>query len=77
VSLELDGWDIVECFVDSLVVEPVDVVECCPFDVFNIAPGSLTVDELGLVEAVETLSECIDAPIAVKPRFVLCFQPVW
>jgi len=63
--------------VDSPVVEPVDVVERRPFDVFDIAPGALTMDELGLVETIETLSECIDAPIAVKPRFVLCFQPVW
>ena len=38
---------------DSLVVEPVGVVGRGPFDMLNIAPGSLAMNELGLVEAVE------------------------
>ena len=44
---------------DSSVVEPVDVVERRPFDVFDVAPGSLAVDQLSLVETVEALGEGI------------------
>ena len=42
---------------DPAVVEPVDVVERGPFDVFDVAPGSLAMDQLGLVETVEALGE--------------------
>ena len=38
---------------DAPVVEPVDVVERGPFDVFDVAPGSFAVDQLALVETVE------------------------
>jgi len=49
--------------VDPAVVEPVDVDQRGPFDVVGVLPGSSSVDELGLVEAVEALGEGIDAPI--------------
>lgn len=42
---------------DSSVVEPVHVVECCPLDVFDVAPGTPSMNEFGLVETVETLGE--------------------
>ncbi len=54
-SFEFDWRHVVERLVNSSVVEPVDVVECGPFDVFDIAPGTLAM--MGL------LSDC---PIDVK-----------
>ena len=45
---------------DPAVVEPVDVVERGPFDVFDVAPGSLAMDQLGLAETVEAFNEGID-----------------
>ena len=56
-SLELDGRHVVERLVNSSVVEPADVVERRPFDALDVAPGSLAVDQLGLVEAIEALAE--------------------
>ena len=43
--------------VESLVVEPVDVGERCPLDVFDALPRPLVIDQFGLVEAVEALGE--------------------
>ena len=44
---------------DSAVVEPVDVLERLPFDVLDVAPGALAIDEFGLVETIETLGQRI------------------
>ena len=44
---------------DPAVVEPVDVDQRGPFDVVGVLPGPSSVDELGLVEAVEALGEGI------------------
>ena len=52
-NLELDRRHAVERLVNSLIVEPVDVVERRPFDMLDVAPGSLAVNEFVLVEAVE------------------------
>ena len=52
-SLELHRRYVVERLVNSSVVEPVGVVECCPFDVLDVAPGQLAMDQLGLEEPVE------------------------
>ena len=48
------------------VVEPVEVVERGPFDVLDVAPRSLAMDELGLVEAVERLGERIIVTVALR-----------
>jgi hypothetical protein len=53
--------------VNSTVVEPIDVLECLPFDVFNVAPRSLTMDEFGLVETVEALGQRIIVTVALGP----------
>ena len=53
---------------DSLVVEPVDVVEGGPFDVFDIAPVPLTSNQFRLVETVETLSQNFVIGIALGPN---------
>jgi hypothetical protein len=45
--------------VDAAVVEPVDVGEGGPFDVVDVLPGTLAVDQLGLVETVEALGQGI------------------
>ena len=52
VGLKLDRWNVVERLVDSPIVEPVDVVEGLPFDVFDASPRTLAVNQLVLVETV-------------------------
>ena len=42
---------------DASVVEPVDAVERGPLDVFDVAPGTLSTNQLALVEAVERLCQ--------------------
>ena len=64
-SLELERRHVVERLVDAPVVEPADVVECCPFDVLDVAPRSLAVDQLALVEAVEALGERVVVAVAL------------
>ncbi len=49
---------------DSPVVEPVHVVQCRPFDVFDVAPGSFSVNQFVFVETVEGFSERIIVAIA-------------
>jgi hypothetical protein len=66
VSLELDRWHVVEGLVNSSVVEPVDVVERRPFDVFDVAPRSLAVDQLGLVETVERFGQSIVIGVTLR-----------
>ena len=56
-SLELDRWHVVERLVASSTIEPVDVVECGPFDVLDVASGTFAMDQLGLVETVEGFIE--------------------
>ncbi len=58
-SFELRRRDPVERFVNSTVVEPIDVLECLPFDVLNVAPWPLAMDEFGLVETIEALGQRI------------------
>ena len=50
---------------NSTVVEPVDVLECLPFDVLDVAPRSLAVDEFSLVETVEALGQRIIVTVAL------------
>ena len=38
---------------DSPVVEPVDLVEGCPFDVFDVAPRTLAMNQFSFVKTVE------------------------
>lgn len=64
-SFELDGRHVVERLVDSAVVEPADVVERRPFDVLDVAPGPLAVDQLSLIETVERFGERVI--VAVTP----------
>jgi hypothetical protein len=73
VSFELDRRDIVEGVVYGAVVEPVDVFERLPFDVLDAASGALTVDQFGLVETVETLSQrVIEIALGANRRDDLC-----
>ncbi len=47
------------------VVEPVDECEGRPLDIVDIVPRSFVIDQLGLVETVETLSEGIVVAVAL------------
>jgi hypothetical protein len=51
--------------VNSPVIEPVDVFKGLPLHVFDVAPGSLAVNELILVETVEGFSEGIVVAVAL------------
>jgi hypothetical protein len=73
VSLELDRWHVVERLVDPPVVEPVDVVERRPFDVLDVAPGSLAMNQFGLVETVEALGEGVAVALRSDRRDDLGF----
>ena len=44
---------------EFVMIEPVDVVERRPFDVFDVAPWSFAVNQLGLVEGVERLGQYV------------------
>ena len=50
---------------DASIVEPIDVVERRPFDVLDVAPGTLAMDQLALGEAVEGLGERIIVAVAL------------
>ena len=51
---------------DASVVEPVDAVERGPLDVFDVAPGTLSTNQLALVEAVERLRQSIVVAVAAR-----------
>ena len=67
-SLELGWRHVVERLVDPAFVEPVDVGERRPLDVLDVAPGSLAVNQLGLVEAVEALGERVVVGVSLGPH---------
>ena len=54
-------------FMATDMVEPVDVGQGRPLDVFQTAPGTAAVDQLPLVEAVEGLSEDV---VVGSPRLL-------
>ncbi len=58
------GWDASDLSVESSVVEPVDVFEGGELDVVDGPPGSLGVDEFGLVEADGRLGDGVVDGIA-------------
>ena len=52
--------------VESLVVDPVDVGEGRSLEVLRPLPGSVVVDQLGLVEPVEALRERIGLRLRLR-----------
>ncbi len=52
------------------IVEPIDPFEGGELDGFKGSPRALPMDDLGLVEAVDGLSQGVDAPIDVKSVLV-------
>ncbi len=66
VGLKLDRWNVVERLVDSPIVEPVEVVEGLPFDVFDASPRTLAVNQLVLVETVERFGQGVVVRIAFE-----------
>jgi hypothetical protein len=46
-------WDVSDRLEDALVVEPVDPFQRGVFDVVESVPWSLSVDDFGLVEAID------------------------
>ena len=52
---------------DPAVVEPVDVDHRGPFDIVGVLPGPSSMDELGLVEAVEALGDGVVVAVALGP----------
>ena len=48
--LELGRWNVAECAVEALFVEPVHPLKGCQLDLVDVAPWSLPADQFGLVE---------------------------
>jgi hypothetical protein len=63
-ALVFGWWDISDRLQDSLVVEPVVPLQGGVFDVVESVPWSASVDDLGLVEAVDRLGHCAVASVA-------------
>jgi hypothetical protein len=53
VGFEFDRRHVVKLLVDSPVVEPFDVVEGSPVDVFDIAPGTFAMNQFSFIETIE------------------------
>ena len=64
--LQLDGWNVAAVLEQAGGVEPVDPFRGGVLDLVDAAPRAEASDHFGLVEAVDGLSQCVDAPIAVK-----------
>jgi hypothetical protein len=67
--LELDGREVAEVAVQALGVVPVHPAERRELDFFDGLPragAGRAADQLGLVVAVDRLSQRVDAPIVVK-----------
>ena len=56
-SFHLGGRDVAAVLVEAAVVEPVDPFGGGQLDVIDVVPGSLLLDQLGLVEAVDRLGQ--------------------
>jgi hypothetical protein len=63
-ALVFGWWDISDRLQDSLVVEPVVPLQGGVFDVVESVQWSASVDDLGLVEAVDRLGHCAVASVA-------------
>jgi putative ABC transport system permease protein len=61
---DLEGCEVVDGFVDALVVEPVHPVQGLDLDVLDVAPGTVGTDQLGLVGADLGLGEGVVVGIA-------------
>jgi hypothetical protein len=61
--LELDGWDVAERLVESVVVEPADVFDDGELELAAAAPDAVG-DQLGLDRVDEALGERGDAPMS-------------
>ena len=63
VSFELSGGHHAQFALEPALVEPVEVLQGGVLHVLEPAPGTVFVDQLGLVETVERFGQGIDAPI--------------
>ncbi len=57
-------WDVSDRLQDATVVEPVDPFKGGVLDVVESVPRSLSVDDFGLVEAVDRLRHCVVVAVA-------------
>ena len=59
------GWgDVAASFVESAVVEPVDVLEGGDLDLPGVPPGSAGLDQLGFEQADHRFGQCVIVRIA-------------
>jgi len=61
---ELRGWHVPDWFEQAAVVEPVDPDERRVLNVVDVAPRPAAPDDLGLVQAVDGLGECVVVRVA-------------
>ena len=59
VNFKLRRWLHANFAVQSLVLEPVVKVERCPFNVLNVSPRTLTVNQFVPVETLEEFTPCV------------------
>ena len=57
--LDGHGWEVVDRLVGALSVVPVDPFQGCCLDVADVAPGPLSADQFGLVQADRGLGQGI------------------
>ncbi len=62
--LKLDRWDVAVLFVESGVVEPVEVVQGRDLDLLRRLPRTVGIDQLGLVETDDGLGEGVVVGVA-------------
>jgi hypothetical protein len=62
--LKLDRWDVAVLFVESRVVEPIEVVQGGDLDLFHRLPRTVGIDQLGLVEPNDGLREGVVVGVA-------------
>jgi hypothetical protein len=68
-------WHVLAGAVDAPVVVPVHPFERRELDVVERAPGSFTVDELGLAESVDGLRECVIIGLSGQSKIGSAFGP--
>src|ERR1051326_8992527 len=70
--LEFSRWDIADGTMQTPVVPPVDPLRGCQLHLFKRSPGTVLPDDLGLVEPIPRLRECIVVRISTRAHRTHC-----
>jgi len=61
---KFNRWQVAEGFEKAPVVEPIYPFEGCKFDLLQVTPGTVMVDQFGLIQADEGLGQGVVIEIA-------------